>query len=191
MTSESAKATLAGTTDENASVPEPDEMIGVPLELVLVTTLRSLGLHEDRANEILQKWGNLTPDALDHFGDFGTFARKALQTAVESEDCHTDDEDVDWSDHLRRIGTNEKLVKAIAGSGDEHDQIRLMRSAAGWADQATEHRWDHLLYFHKASNTRARGGIELPKNTGNTGETQGEFEQEPTSWGARTSQWRR
>lgn len=133
---------------------ESNEPIEIPANLESLRTLTFLGLNTERAKTIWDKWQSIDRSDLDM--DFGTWARKHLQQLVKYEKCDIGEPGVDWRPALSKIGADDKLADAIACQpGDEHDSIRLNKSAAEWVDQAMKWRWQWLLHIHKATEKRS------------------------------------
>ncbi|KAI5357873.1 hypothetical protein Slin15195_G037450 [Septoria linicola] len=117
---------------------ESNEPIEIPAHLESLRTLTFLGLHIERAKTIWDKWQSINRSDLDM--DFGTWARKHLEQLVNYEKCDIGEPGVDWRPALNKIGADDKLADAIAGQpGDEHDSVRLNKSAAESEDSSLQY----------------------------------------------------
>ncbi|KAK3624409.1 hypothetical protein LTR56_021033 [Elasticomyces elasticus] len=120
--------------------------------LIAYETLLWLGLNHERANQIWERWEQITPieDDNPHYDNesLGLFAKDFLRNLVKYEEGCDIYGDVDWTPNLRQIGANEDLIDAIVNS--EYRSIQLSQSGLDWVLQAMEWRWEYLVHVYKA-----------------------------------------
>ncbi|KAK5168090.1 uncharacterized protein LTR77_006658 [Saxophila tyrrhenica] len=155
MYSSPGSASTAGT--------DPDT-IDIPTAIPSIHTLCYFGLAAFRAEQIMKRWEELRSQGNEP-QNFGRFAGEYLHNLVKYEGCDTSSYDADWRANLEKIGADEQLTGAIGNRGHGFDDIRSLRSAAEWVEQAIEWRWEYLLGLKSASATRKDGGITLPTSS--------------------------
>ncbi|KAK5737105.1 hypothetical protein LTR17_006888 [Elasticomyces elasticus] len=126
-------------------------MAGLP-PLIAYETLLWLGLNHERADQIWERWEQITPinDDDPHYDNesLGLFAKDFLRNLVNYEGGCDVYGDVDWTPNLRLIGANEELIDAIVNSG--YCSIHLSQSALDWVLQTIAWRWECLVHVNEA-----------------------------------------
>ncbi|KAK3636548.1 hypothetical protein LTR56_014174 [Elasticomyces elasticus] len=125
-------------------------MAGLP-PLIAYETLLWLGLNHERADQIWERWKQITPidDDDPHYDNesLGLFAKDFLRNLVNYDEGCDIYGDIDWTPNLRRIGANEELIDAIVNS--EYRSIQLSQSTLDWVMKAMEWRWEYLVHVYE------------------------------------------